>query len=47
MIKLLEHKDLYFSQVKSTPAIKLNIQLKQIIERAIIERLTDAISRKI
>ncbi|AAW71151.1 hypothetical protein EJB10_00330 [Wolbachia endosymbiont of Brugia malayi] len=47
LIKLLEHKNLYFSQIKSTPPIELNVQLKQIIELAIIERLTDAISRKI
>ncbi|MDM8335741.1 ankyrin repeat domain-containing protein [Wolbachia pipientis] len=46
LIKLLKHKDLDFSQIKSTPAIEQNIQLKQIVEQAIKERLTDAIDRK-
>ncbi|MGL9718665.1 MAG: ankyrin repeat domain-containing protein [Wolbachia sp.] len=46
LTKLLKHKDLDFSQIKSTPAIECNIQLKRVIEQAITERLTDTIKRK-
>ncbi|WP_353282943.1 ankyrin repeat domain-containing protein [Wolbachia endosymbiont (group A) of Pogonocherus hispidulus] len=46
LTKLLKHKDLDFSQIRSIPAIEKNIQLKQIIEQAITERLTDTINRK-
>ncbi len=46
LTKLLKHKDLDFSQIRSIPAIEKNIQLKQPIEQAITERLADAINRK-
>lgn len=46
MTKLLKHKELDFSQVKPIPAIERNRWVKQIIERAMKERLTDAINRK-
>ncbi|WP_341813786.1 hypothetical protein [Wolbachia endosymbiont (group B) of Germaria angustata] len=44
--KLLKHKELDFSQIKPIPAIEQNSRLKQIIEQAMKERLTDAINRK-
>ncbi len=44
--KLLKHKELDFSQIKPMPAIEQNSRLKQIIEQAMKERLTDAINRK-
>lgn len=46
MTKLLKHKELDFSQIKPIPAIEQNSRLKQIIEQAMKERLTDAINRK-
>lgn len=46
LTKLLKHKDLDFSQIKLIQAIEQNSRLKQIIEQAIKERLTDTISRK-
>ncbi|MHC3897653.1 UNVERIFIED_CONTAM: hypothetical protein LBW93_01830 [Wolbachia endosymbiont of Nasonia longicornis] len=44
--KLLKHKELDFSQIKPISAIEQNQLVKQIIERTIKERLTDAINRK-
>ncbi|WP_353281840.1 ankyrin repeat domain-containing protein [Wolbachia endosymbiont (group B) of Horisme vitalbata] len=46
LTKFLKHKDLDFSQIKPIPAIEQNSRLKQIIEQAMKERLTDAINRK-
>lgn len=46
LTKLLKHKELDFSQIKPIPAIEQNSRLKQIIEQAMKERLTDAINRK-
>ncbi|WP_425384422.1 TomO hydrophobic C-terminal domain-containing protein [Wolbachia endosymbiont (group B) of Eupithecia inturbata] len=46
LTKLLEHKDLDFNQIKPIPAIEQNPWVKQIIEQAMKERLTDAINRK-
>ncbi|WP_353284357.1 ankyrin repeat domain-containing protein [Wolbachia endosymbiont (group A) of Lasioglossum fulvicorne] len=46
LTKLLEHKDLDFSQIKPIQAIERNPWVKQIIEQAIKERLTDTINRK-
>ncbi|MCM1001884.1 hypothetical protein DM84_01285 [Wolbachia pipientis] len=46
LTKLLKHKELDFSQIKSIPAIEQNIQLKQIIEQAIKGRLIDTINKK-
>lgn len=46
LTKLLKHKELDFSQMKPIPAIEQNSRLKQIIEQAMKERLTDAINRK-
>ncbi len=46
MTKILKHKELDFSQTKPIPAIEQNSRLKQIIERAMKERLTDVINRK-
>uniref|UniRef100_A0AAU7YLJ3 Ankyrin repeat domain-containing protein n=1 Tax=Wolbachia endosymbiont of Oeneis ivallda TaxID=3171168 RepID=A0AAU7YLJ3_9RICK len=46
LTELLKHKELDFSQTKPIPAIEQNSRLKQIIERAMKERLTDVINRK-
>ena len=46
LTKLLKHKELDFSQIKPISAIEQNSRLKQIIEQAMKERLTDAINRK-
>ncbi|MFP3031309.1 MAG: ankyrin repeat domain-containing protein [Wolbachia sp.] len=46
LTKLLKHKDLDFSQMKPIQAIEKNSWVKQIIEQAIKERLTDTINRK-
>ncbi|WP_265026393.1 ankyrin repeat domain-containing protein [Wolbachia endosymbiont (group A) of Bibio marci] len=46
LTKLLKHKDLDFSQIKPIQAIEQNRWVKQIIEQAIKERLTDTINRK-
>ena len=46
LTKLLKHKELDFSQIKPIPAIERNQWVKQIIEPAMKERLTDAINRK-
>lgn len=46
LTKFLKHKDLDFSQTKPIPAIEKNSRLKQVIEQAMKERLTDAINRK-
>jgi len=46
LTKLLKHKELDFSQIKPIPAIERNQWVKQIIERAMKERLTDVINRK-
>ncbi|MGL9757520.1 MAG: TomO hydrophobic C-terminal domain-containing protein [Wolbachia sp.] len=46
LTKFLKHKDLDFSQTKPIPAIEQNSRLKQIIEQAMKERLTDAVNRK-
>ncbi|WP_264719925.1 TomO hydrophobic C-terminal domain-containing protein [Wolbachia endosymbiont (group B) of Eucosma cana] len=44
--KLLKHKELDFSQIKPISAIEQNSRLKQIIEQAMKERLTDTINTK-
>lgn len=46
LTKLLKHKDLDFSQIKPIQTIEQNPRVKQIIEQAITERLTDTINRK-
>ncbi|MFT4327888.1 MAG: ankyrin repeat domain-containing protein, partial [Wolbachia pipientis] len=46
LTELLKHKELDFSQIKPIAAIEQNSRLKQIIERAMRGRLTDAINRK-
>ncbi|WP_410542878.1 ankyrin repeat domain-containing protein [Wolbachia endosymbiont of Tetranychus urticae] len=46
LTKLLEHKDLDFNQIKPIPAIEQNPWVKQIIEKVMKERLTDAVNRK-
>ncbi|MGY5857133.1 hypothetical protein LBW99_03220 [Wolbachia endosymbiont of Nasonia oneida] len=46
LTKLLKHKDLDFSQIKPIQDIEKNPWVKQIIEQAITERLTDTINRK-
>ncbi|WP_353287832.1 ankyrin repeat domain-containing protein [Wolbachia endosymbiont (group B) of Gerris lacustris] len=46
LTKLLKHQELDFSQIKPIPAIERNQWVKQIIERAMKERLTDVINRK-
>lgn len=46
LTKLLKHKELDFSQTKPITAIEQSPQVKQIIERAMKERLTNAINRK-
>lgn len=46
LTKLLKRKELDFSQIKPIPAIEQNQWVKQIIERAMKERLTDVINRK-
>ncbi len=46
LTKFLKHKDLDFSQIKPIPAIERNPWVKQIIEQAMKERLTNAINRK-
>lgn len=43
LTKLLKHKELDFSQIKSIPAIEQNSRLKGIIEQAMKERLIDDI----
>ncbi|WP_353271668.1 hypothetical protein [Wolbachia endosymbiont (group A) of Nomada goodeniana] len=46
LTKLLKHKELDFSQIKPIQDIEKNSWVKQIIEQAITERLTDTINRK-
>ncbi|WP_456201418.1 TomO hydrophobic C-terminal domain-containing protein [Wolbachia endosymbiont of Protocalliphora sialia] len=46
LTELLKHKELDFSQIKPIAAIEQNSRLKQIIERAMRGRLTDAINTK-
>lgn len=46
LTELLKHKELDFSQIKPMPAIERNQWVKQIIERAMKERLTHVINRK-
>ncbi|RDD34733.1 Ankyrin repeats (3 copies) [Wolbachia endosymbiont of Cylisticus convexus] len=46
LTKLLKHKELDFSQIKPAQAIERNPRVKQIIEQAMKERLTNAINRK-
>ncbi|GFQ89157.1 ankyrin repeat family protein [Trichonephila clavata] len=46
LTKLLKYKDLDFSQIKPIQDIEKNPWVKQIIEQAITERLTDAIDRR-
>ncbi|MDE5067463.1 ankyrin repeat domain-containing protein [Wolbachia endosymbiont of Drosophila leontia] len=46
LTKLLKYKDLDFSQIKPIQDIEKNPWVKQIIEQAITERLTDTINRK-
>jgi ankyrin repeat protein len=46
LIKLLQHKDLDFSQIKPMPEIDSNTELKQIIEQALKEKLIAVINSK-
>ncbi|MGL9718264.1 MAG: ankyrin repeat domain-containing protein [Wolbachia sp.] len=46
LTKLLKHKELDFSQIKSTSVLIEREQLKRIIKQAITERLIDTINKK-